>query len=610
MSMNVMNDENIQWCITQIKSGNYNLRTLIKSAGYPYSHIEEKEIAIVGVEKRGRDLAHVCADLRDNYEVVLAAVQNDGTALEYASARLKGNKNIVLAAVTQNGEALKFAAPLLTKDREIVLAAVENCTGALLYASPTLKNDKEIILTTLKNFKNKKVIEILDFIGDKLWKDEEVAVAALNVSKTAIRYINYKLLISNKNVALAAIRQGHWIWHELDKTLLRDKELLLAAIRYTYGDVTRDLIDDRLLNDIDIIKALVFMSAGWLRYASEDIKSNKELILYFINLHHYGVETIYMYTSPKLKEDKELMRKFVEEDHRLINELSPKLQADIGFMLELCEFAYTATSMDLRRELGKNLNFVYSALKINFDLTCSDIIRSLYSNNKEVIKHVVEINPRGLIYASDALQDDGEFVYELAHINIDVLRYASDRLKEYKPFMLKIVRLNGLALIYASEELQDDEEIVGAALNNNLAAYQYASRKMQKKFKKYFYTDDFGNTHFKYVEKVKRPSRIANFFKKIKSAGLYAEQNEYHNDTLGVLKVRIEMIPDPIVREELLRKLGVAKSYFSSNEARLCNDDFTETPDKEFADLIDFIKKEIDNYNNSYSNKEDNSKWF
>ena len=60
----------------------------------------------------------------------------------------------------------------------------------------------------------------------------------------------------------------------------------------------------------------------------------------------------------------------------------------------------------------------------------------------------------------------------------------------------------------------------------------------------------------------------------------------------------------------MLRKLGVAKSYFSSNEARLCNDDFTETPDKEFADLIDFIKKEIDNYNNSYSNKEDNSKWF
>ena len=51
--------------------------------------VDDEDVAIFAVERKGSDLRDVYAGLRDNPNVVLPAVANDGLALEFAGKDCK-----------------------------------------------------------------------------------------------------------------------------------------------------------------------------------------------------------------------------------------------------------------------------------------------------------------------------------------------------------------------------------------------------------------------------------------------------------------------------------------------------------------------------------------
>ena len=60
-----------------------------------------------------------------------------------------------------------------------------------------------------------------------------------------------------------------------------------------------------------------------------------------------------------------------------------------------------------------------------------------------------------------------------------VFKFASDRLKRDKNFIIQAMNQNGLTLEYIDTDLQKDKDIVRAAVSQNVDALQFASNELK-----------------------------------------------------------------------------------------------------------------------------------
>jgi Domain of unknown function (DUF4116) len=92
--------------------------------------------------------------------------------------------------------------------------------------------------------------------------------------------------------------------------------------------------------------------------------------------------------------------------------------------------------------------------------------------NQELLK-ALEENEDVLKDASNALRDDPIFMKAASHRTVFALKYASDRLKDDKGFMLEEIEESANALMYASERLRNDKNFLIEAVKRHPQASMY-----------------------------------------------------------------------------------------------------------------------------------------
>jgi hypothetical protein len=107
---------------------------------------------------------------------------------------------------------------------------------------------------------------------------------------------------------------------------------------------------------------------------------------------------------------------------------------------------------------------------------------SLKSNKSFMLK-AVQIDSFLLMYASDGIQNDPEFI--LAALSNpsggdSIMKYAGARLKADKAFMVEAIKLSPSAFRYADASIQADKEVVLAAVAQDGQALSLASRELQR----------------------------------------------------------------------------------------------------------------------------------
>jgi len=99
-------------------------------------------------------------------------------------------------------------------------------------------------------------------------------------------------------------------------------------------------------------------------------------------------------------------------------------------------------------------------------------------------KEVIIVDPYKLKYASERLKDDRNFVLKVIRENPWALEYASERLKDDRELVLDAIKLDQLKwgswspFSYASERLRNDKEFVLEAININSSIKSYAPSKL------------------------------------------------------------------------------------------------------------------------------------
>jgi hypothetical protein len=242
---------------------------------------------------------------------------------------------------------------------------------------------------------------------------------------------NELILVTDREAALAAVRENGFALRVLPDAFRRDKEVALAAVRQNPLALKCALPESR--GDLEVVRAAltVALASGSggaampaVSHATEELLADKAAMLVLAAMDG----EVLQFASDELKADREVVLAAVTNKHWSLQYASETQSNDPAFMLE-------AVSHHQRNARALR----YAGRKAR--------------GNKELAMTCVKIYPFALESASMALRDDDEVV-------------------------LSACRTNGLALQFASIRLRDDKRIAMEALLNSPQSWRFASRRL------------------------------------------------------------------------------------------------------------------------------------
>ena len=311
---------------------------------------DNKEVVLAAVLTHGSSLRFASDELRDNKEVVLAAVSTDGSSLRDASDELRNNKEVVLAAVSTDGSSLRHASDELRDNKVVVIAAVKNFGPALLNASINIQQDEDVQYVSIEYFKNKfEILNDLEATGlryrhngdeedDDFWyhlrrqdnvlKNEIISLCSLGNSI----FKDNRCFIQRIFVVVANFVGPDIIFCIASDRLLESKDFffeILVSSRVELDSLigfTWSKLPSLFWLDGDCVLAALMKDfcGDSFKYASEDLKSDREFVLKAVNIKGSVLE----YVSPELKADKEVVLVAVKNNERAYKYASGGLQSD------------------------------------------------------------------------------------------------------------------------------------------------------------------------------------------------------------------------------------------------------------------------------------------
>ena len=89
-------------------------------------------------------------------------------------------------------------------------------------------------------------------------------------------------------------------------------------------------------------------------------------------------------------------------------------------------------------------------------------------SNKDQVLEAVRSDEKALMFASEELRGDEEFILEiLKSCGEEVMIYANKELRSNREFMLEAVKVNANVFEFATKELRGDREVILEAVKGN-----------------------------------------------------------------------------------------------------------------------------------------------
>lgn len=389
----------------------------------------------------GELLKHASNDLKNDKEIVLTAIKNSYLSLQYASEALKDDKDFVMTAVKKCGLSLKFVSTRLKDDPKVVTEAIKDIRGffahrIFAFASTRLKNNEEFILSFFPNFPR-----VIDGVPRRLLRNRNFILKVFSVYplsfsfavRNALKFI-LKTFKNDKEVMLTIINSNadllFWCKDLIPYSIRDNYDYMLAAVKKY--DLSIKYTSKKLLDNenfiLEALKINGFLMA--IDPVNTKYKDNKDMVLLSLENNRNVVGT-FECISDRLKEDKDVIKKALSKDGRILNDIDDFSKCDKELIL-------TGVS-----NYGTALKYV----------------PVIFKNNREVVMAAVKERGCALKYASYMLKDDEEIV----------LTAVKSVKQKGKSFPLR----------YASDRLKDNVEIVKAAIEHNPKSIKYASERIR-----------------------------------------------------------------------------------------------------------------------------------
>ena len=136
-----------------------------------------------------------------------------------------------------------------------------------------------------------------------------------------------KNAITNKDAAIEAIKRGQCTLQDLDRSLRKDREVVLAAVRQK--GLSLEYVSDELCADREVVLAAVQQNGEDLLCASKDLRADREIVLSAVQQKGDAL----LYASKGLRADREVVLTAIQESGRALAYASNELRADREIVL-------------------------------------------------------------------------------------------------------------------------------------------------------------------------------------------------------------------------------------------------------------------------------------
>lgn len=238
-----------------------------------------------------------------------------------------------------------------------------------------------------------------------------------------------------------------------------------------------EYISARLRNNEEFAMEMVTKRYS-LEYASEELRNNKEFVMKAIE-NRISIK----YASEELRNNKEVLKEAIRTNgFRQLEFASEERRNDENFIMEAMEVAHFGPFLlYVSDELKDNENFVTKMVKKKpeeFEYA-SDRLRGGVKFITQIINGSPSYTRDLLPHTSEELRDNEEFMMSILEIDPQlVAKYASKRLQDSEEFMTKVAERDVRHLRYASDRLKDSPEFMIPIIKECPDAIRFASKDL------------------------------------------------------------------------------------------------------------------------------------
>lgn len=254
----------------------------------------DKDVMMVAIKSAESHMVNVLklasetllADREFVHDLITSDYGHHHAILKHVSPAVAGDRELVEAAVTRSCWAFRWASDELKANRELAMMAVsQKGCGALLgnVAKSVLGSagnaDRELVLTAVGTS-----CDALDYV-EELQNDRELMLDAIRLNGDCIEHISDELKADREIVAEAVGAPGYQLMYASDE-LRSDTDLIIGELvgagDRAYGVL--GMVDRELRQRRDIISVAVKEHGHCLKYASENLKDDEDIVLMAVGI--------------------------------------------------------------------------------------------------------------------------------------------------------------------------------------------------------------------------------------------------------------------------------------------------------------------------------------
>lgn len=429
LSIETQRENALNWLSNQPHS---EIKKVEFGAEVPGHLINDKEFAAKLHERFGTEVAEKIIPLEvrrsteyqastaDSYQFLNAALQHDERSLQLEVKDHDKNfshedKQHAIDTVRRMGsaEALQFVASL--EHGTDTNAAQKEALNAL---SNSVLGDKEFLLGLDKLGVELKNLPQHVKESDLLMRDcLEQSPAFFEVASPRFRSEQVVFEQAMKNMD-SHPEQAAANYTAADKRLREKPENFLSAHRASMGGISPKDVPESIRNDKDVIEELLQQSPDGLRFASRELRRDKQFITEMTEKYKIDV------SRDTLIKDRELALNLTRTDSVRLDQLPESLQADREFVLNVV------------RLNGEQLKYASSDMQDDFEVAlkaaqqghlegCSERLR----NDPYIVSKAMEADPKAIEQASAELRDSDAFGLLAVRADPSTVNALSERLR-------------------------------------------------------------------------------------------------------------------------------------------------------------------------------------
>ena len=307
--------------IKNILIDNYEDSYIELHAEYYSTLIKNDIIAEVAILNYPIFLKYANDKFKNNENLVLQCIYKNFETFTYISNKLKNNRDFIQKAVKM-GRIYQYINDEFKKDKKIIHIALSYRNTYFNNLPDEIKNDKDYVL---KLINHKLILDNYynDFnaLSSDMKRDKDIIIACIKNEILKIKYFDKNILFKNGSIEKFYHNKDHDI---VLQTILNDRDILFEFVKK--DSAIFDYIDDRYIDDIEMIKIVVINNPHLIRKVSDRIKKNRNLIMCLVTknseiIKNKDIHKLYC-------NDREIMLKIIENNVELFSYASKNLKND------------------------------------------------------------------------------------------------------------------------------------------------------------------------------------------------------------------------------------------------------------------------------------------